>query len=184
MTKMNWEYGSEADFERLLERFSSFIQMHIQKFDPQKNGIDPEDISQEIRIKIWQILKDEKKIKNYSSYIRKIVDSTVIDQLRRKRRQEGIIIKEKLKRISEQQGFYTMRGSTEKIPSYTMGRALDSLMKSRQKVVRLFLLNMTLEEIAISLNWSKDKTRNLLYRGLSDLKKSLIEQGINDDNLG
>jgi RNA polymerase sigma-70 factor (ECF subfamily) len=181
---MNWEFGDGDDFEKLIERFSSFIQMHIQKYDPQKNGIDPEDISQEIKIKIWQILKDEKKIKNYSSYIRKIVDSTVIDQLRRKRRQEGIIKREKLKRISEQQGFYAMRSSAEKIPHHKMGMALDSLMKSRQKVVRLFLLNMTLEEIAISLNWSKDKTRNLLYRGLADLKKILKEQNNKDENLG
>jgi len=181
---MHWEKGNEEDFEKVLERFSSFIQMHIQKFDPQKNGIDPEDISQEIRIKIWRILKDEKKIKNYSSYIRKVVDSTVIDQLRKKRRQEGIIRKEKIKKISEQQGFYLMRSSSEKIPTHMMGQAIDSLMQSRQKVVRLFLLNMTLEEIAISLNWSKDKTRNLLYRGLADLKKSLKEQGIKNENLG
>ncbi len=178
---MDWENCTGDDFEILIERFTGFIQMHIQKFDPQKNGIDPEDIAQEIRIKIWQILKDEKKIKNYSSYIKKIVDSTVIDQLRRKRRQEGIIRKEKLKRISEQQGFYTMRGSIEKISSYQMGQAIDSLMKSRQKVVRLFLLNMTLEEIALALNWSKDKTRNLLYRGLADLKKCLKEQSNKDD---
>jgi len=39
-------------------------------------------------------------------------------------------------------------------------------------------LNMTIEEISIFLKWSKDKTRNLLYRGLSDLKKILREKGI------
>ena len=51
-------------------------------------------------------------------------------------------------------------------------------MESRRRVVRLFLLNMTLEEIAIFLNWSEAKTRNLLYRGLDDLKRMLKEKGI------
>jgi DNA-directed RNA polymerase specialized sigma24 family protein len=37
---------------------------------------------------------------------------------------------------------------------------------------------MTIEEISAYFNWSKDKTRNLLYRGLSDLKKILKKKDI------
>jgi RNA polymerase sigma-70 factor (ECF subfamily) len=59
-----------------------------------------------------------------------------------------------------------------------VGEAVESLMASRRRVVQLFLLNMTLEEIAIILKWSEAKTRNLLYRGLDDLKKILREKGI------
>ena len=59
-----------------------------------------------------------------------------------------------------------------------IGEAVESLMDSRRRVVKLFLLSMTLEEIAIFLNWSEAKTRNLLYRGLDDLKKILLEKGI------
>jgi len=59
-----------------------------------------------------------------------------------------------------------------------VGEAVESLMDSRRRVVKLFLLNMTLEEISIFLDWSEAKTRNLLYRGLDDLKKKLKEKGI------
>jgi len=59
---------------------------------------------------------------------------------------------------------------------------MQSLIESRRRAVKLFLLNMTIEEIAIYLQWSKDKTRNLLYRGLSDLKKTLKEKGIELEN--
>jgi DNA-directed RNA polymerase specialized sigma24 family protein len=41
---------------------------------------------------------------------------------------------------------------------------------------------MTIEEIAIYFKWTRDKTRNLLYRGLSDLKKILREKGIEYEN--
>ena len=175
---MAWNKESGEGFEEILERFARFIAANIQKFDPQKNGIDPDDLSQEIKVKLWKVFQDEKNIHNYSSYIRKIVDSTVIDQLRRLRRQSSIISVEKRKRISDHKTQYNMASSPERNYTEIIGKAVDTLMESRKKAVRLFLLNMTLEEISIYLNWSKDKTRNLLYRGLADLKKILREQGI------
>jgi RNA polymerase sigma-70 factor (ECF subfamily) len=170
--------GNRENFCEIIERFTLFIQAHIQKFNPQKNGIDPYDIAQEVKIKIWKILNDEKKIQNYSSYIKKVVNSTVIDQIRRARRQEGIINLEKQKKISEQKSFYSMNISGAKDLKYIVGEAVDSLMESRRKAVRLFLLNMTIEEIALILNWSKAKTRNLIYRGLADIKKKLKKEAI------
>ena len=93
--------------------------------------------------------QDEKNIHNYSSYIRKIVDSTVIDQLRRFRRQAGIIKVEKRKQISDHKSQYTMSSTSERDHSEIIGKAIESLMESRRRPVRLFLLNMTLEEISI-----------------------------------
>jgi len=175
---MVWNKEDGEKFEEIIDRFARFIEANIQKFDPQKNGIDPDDLSQEIKIKLWKILQDEKNIHNYSSYIRKIVDSTVIDQLRRFRRQAGIIKVEKRKKISDYKSQYSMSSTSERDHSEIIGKAIESLMESRRKPVRLFLLNMTLEEISIYLNWSRDKTRNLLYRGLADLKRILKDKGI------
>ncbi|TET69718.1 MAG: RNA polymerase sigma factor [Candidatus Aminicenantes bacterium] len=170
------------EFESILNKFSRFVKINIQKFDVQKNGIDPEDISQEVKIKIWKILEDEKKIKNFASYIRKIINSSVIDTFRKLKREKGIYIHEKHKWISEQKSNYQnnilLNDSTKKI----IDGAMESLIESRRRAVKLFLLNMTIEEIAIYLQWSKDKTRNLLYRGLSDLKKTLKEKGIELEN--
>ena len=59
-----------------------------------------------------------------------------------------------------------------------MSETVESLLASRRKVVKLYLLNLTIEEIAALFCWSRAKTRNLLYRGLSDLKKALREKDI------
>lgn len=170
------------EFEIVLNKFSRFVSVNIQKFDLQKKGIDPEDISQEVKIKIWKILEDEKKINNLASYIRKVIDSSVIDKLRKLKREKGIYAHEKHKWISEQKSNYLNNISYESSFKEIIGSAVESLIESRRKVVKLFLLNMTLEEISIFLKWSKDKTRNLLYRGLSDLKKILKEKGIELEN--
>ena len=42
-------------------------------------------------------------------------------------------------------------------------------------VVRLHLAGYHRDEIARLLNWTEAKTRNLLYRGLADLRKQMVE---------
>lgn len=179
---MNWEEEKLKEFEKTLERFSRFLRGNIQRFDPQRKGLDPDDILQEVKMKIWKVLNDEKQIKNLSSYIKKIVDSSVIDHLRRLRREEGIIFSEKQKKISDRKIRYEAEHPYSNKLKEMVDQALDSLLESRQKAVKLFLLNLSIEEIAISLGWTKDKTRNLLYRGLADLKKKLKEKGIQYEN--
>lgn len=179
---MNSDEEKIKEFEVIISRFSRFVKANIQKFNVQKNGIDPDDILQEVKIKIWKILEDGKKIKNYASYIRKIVDSSIIDQLRRYKREKGIFINEKHKLVSGQKSNYLINISNDINAKEIIGHAVDSLIESRRKVVKMFLLNMTIEEIAIYFKWTRDKTRNLLYRGLSDLKKILREKGIEYEN--
>lgn len=177
--KMNWDDKKEKELTEIIERFSRFITVQIHKYNLNKFGLDIDDILQEVKIKIWKILHNEKIITNYSSYIKKIVDSSVIDQLRKLKREEGIYLHEKTKKISEQNKpyvsdpFYGDRDMKD-----IVGRAVEGLIESRRRVVKLYLLNMNIEEIAVYFNWSKDKTRNLLYRGLWDLKKILKEHDI------
>ncbi len=76
----------EKEFEELVNRFADFIRIHVQKYNLYKYGLDPEDVSQDIRIKIWKLLRSEKNIVSYSSYIKKIVNSSVPRSLYWRRR--------------------------------------------------------------------------------------------------
>ncbi len=168
----------EKELERILNSFSNFIRIHIHKYNLQKYGLDPEDIAQEIRIKLWKLLLNGKNIDHQPSYIRKIVDSTVIDHLRKLKREEETINQSIMKTIAESSlSSYSELPSEDKIQEIVI-KALNQLIDSRHKAVKLFLLNMSIEEIAKYYSWSKDKARNLLYRGLNDLKKILKEKGI------
>ncbi len=168
----------DAELEALLGRFSSFIKMHLLKYNPGRHGLDVDDLFQEVKIKIWRVLSREKRINNFASYIRKIVDSTVIDQLRKVKRQETVYNHEKEKKITEQKTKYAFAALHGGELKEIIARALDTLLESRRKAVRLYLMNMSLEEIAAFCGWSKDKTRNLLYRGLADLRNELRRSGI------
>lgn len=179
---MPWDEKKENELHEILKRFSSLIRIHIIKFNPQRFGLDPDDITQEIRIRIWRLLQHEKNIEYYPSYIKKIVNSSVIDLLRKRKRDDGILSKEKQMRISEIKKNYPPAYSPEEEFRDTVAQAVDSLIESRRKVVRLHLLDMTIDEISSFYNWSSNKTRNLLYRGLSDLKRLLKTRGIEYEN--
>jgi RNA polymerase sigma-70 factor (ECF subfamily) len=173
------EQNREKEYEDLLNRFANFIKIHIQKYNLYKYGLDPDDVSQDIRIKIWKLLHSEKNISNYASYIKKIVNSSVIDQLRKIRREEGIFSHEK--QVAERELAYSIDLSRFRSLEETVGKAVESLIESRRQVVKLYLLNLSIQEIASYLNWSTHKTRNLLYRGLSDLKRTLKTMEIHHD---
>jgi RNA polymerase sigma factor (sigma-70 family) len=174
---MTPEKLATVEFEAIMARFSRSIQSSVLKFGLDRRGVDPEDVLQEIRMKVWKKILSEKKIRCPASYINTVVNSTLIDCLRRSRREAKIIHQQKEKRRLEAQG-KGKRLLDLQSPWNVIGEAADLLMEARRQAVKLFLLNMTIEEIALSLDWSPDKTRNLVYRGLSDMRRILKEKGI------
>ncbi|MDD8021321.1 MAG: hypothetical protein PHU81_09155, partial [Acidobacteriota bacterium] len=127
------------------------------------------------------IVDNEKTIAYPPSYLRKVVESAVIDQIRRIRKEEEVFYTEKQKLISEVEP----RGSSYNEQMACLKdfiiKATDNLMDSRKTVVKLYLLNMTLPEISAYLNFTQSKARNLLYRGLEDLKKILKDMGLDEE---
>ncbi len=179
---MAGDLSKQELFKELISRFAQFIRHQILRYNLQRFGLDAEDIAQEVRLKIWKIVQDEKPIQNYASYIKKIVDSSVIDQLRKCKREEGLMLIEKQNVISEVQIGYWARHPESRHLHLFIGKAVDALLESRRKAVSLFLLNMSIDEIAAFYGWSKDKTRNLLYRGLSDLRKMLAKRDVSHED--
>ncbi len=165
--------NKQKEFNIIIDNFAQFIRIQIHKYNLYRYGLDPEDILQDVKIRIWKVICDEKKISNYSSYIKKIVNSSVIDQLRKCRREEGLFKNEKRIRIAELEPAYGKEAAHNRNLEEIVGNAIEMLIDTRRQVMKLYLLNLSLQEIASYLNWSQDKTRNLLYRGLADLKNIL-----------
>ncbi|MFW6123596.1 MAG: RNA polymerase sigma factor [Acidobacteriota bacterium] len=168
----------KKDFESLIKNFSGLIYFHINRFSFKDKVFDCDDISQEVILRLWKVMNNEKKIKHYSSYIKKVVNSTLIDYLRKSRRHNQLISFKMEEGISENKTFFKDNQDSSHSLKRIIYNAVEGLIESRKKVVKLYLLDLTIEEISILFNWTENKTRNLLYRGLSDLKNNLRENGI------
>ncbi len=175
-----WEDDAGRGFEAALERFSVFIRAHIRRFGLDRRGIDPEDVIQDIKLKLWKKYGREKNPVLRPSYIKRVMDSTLIDILR-KIRLQGEVVRPENQETLRRAGVLREEWPEDAHFREKVKAVADTLRESRRKVVKLYLLDMTIEEIASSLNWSRAKTRNLLYRGIEDLKKSIAKKG---DELG
>lgn len=179
---MALSHKHEEEFRKIIEDYTPFISICVHKFNLLKFGLDPDDIMQEVRIRIWKVLLNEKDITSYATYLKKIVQSAVIDQLRKVRRNEDLYNHEKQKRISEIDLAYRREIFRKKVLEEAIGRAVDRLIDSRKRVVKLYLLNLSIQEISNYLNWSQDKIRNLLYRGLADLREMLKHMDVKNED--
>lgn len=159
----------------ILDSYAQFIRKHIQKFNLLKYGLDPEDIMQDVRIKIWNLIRSDRTVYSRGAYIKKIINSSVIDQLRKFRRQDYLVSHEKHKQISELSRPYDHDKETARLKAWrdSIHEGVERLIRSRRQVIKLYLLGFSIREISSYLGWSVDKTRNLLYRGLADLRNNL-----------
>lgn len=172
----------EEKFKKILDAYAPYMNFQVQRFNLLKYGLDPEDILQDVKIRIWKLICSERAILSPASYIKRIISSAVIDQLRKRRRDDSLYLHERLKHISERSIPYNGEGIQKRAFEETVGRAVEQLMDSRRQVVKLYLLNLNIQEIASYMNWSLDKTRNLLYRGFADIRKSLKDLETHNEN--
>lgn len=147
-----------------------------------RHRLDPAErdaLTQELRLRLWRALKDAASIGRVpASYVQRATISAALDLLRRRRDREQALPDEDFApttamRSSERADVLIEAGDV----AGAVGRALLVLPQSRRAVVRLHLRGYDREEIAELLGWTEARTRNLLYRGLDDLRTELTRLG-------
>ena len=168
----------DREIEGVIEKFALLVRQVIRNHVFQGDGIDGEDIEQEVRLKIWKFLKKGNKVANLPSYIKRVAYSTTIDELRRMRTQKPSREPETLKRvflgtgqISGKSGcFAPETGLDGEEARRSIGALVETLSEDRKTVINLFLSGMSLEDISRALKWDRTRIRHLYYRGIDDLK--------------
>jgi RNA polymerase sigma-70 factor (ECF subfamily) len=149
-------------------------------------GSDVEDLLQEVRLRLWKALESGEKILGApASYVHRTAVSAALDVLRRRRAR-----RETPARLSRPSGLATLGQSPaadrllEQVElQEQVGRAVEQLIPARRSVLKMYLAGYGREEIADLLGWTEPKTRNLLYRGLADLREKLTAMGIGPEAL-
>ena len=187
---------TESRLEGIVREYGSFLRRIISRLCPRDLGIQCEDVEQEAYLRLWRAVESEREIKDLTSYIYRVAVTTTLDAIRRvKARREQQL-------VTQDAGEF--RGETPQAPrvfsrvSYSAVSAVDSpsqtvhsarvlqdvlramarLPANRRRAVGLHLQGMTNQEVGEILGWSEAKARNLIYRGLDDLRKHLRASGI------
>lgn len=157
--------------ESVLARFTRLVSWVGRKY-----GLDPADLdemTQDLRIRLWRARETGESITGSpSSYVYRTARSAALDLVRRRRSAPVPMA------LDARAASGPDRDLEQSELSERVHRAVDRLAEPRRQVVRLRLLGYESGEIASLLGWSGAKTRNLLYRGLADLREALADQGI------
>jgi RNA polymerase sigma-70 factor (ECF subfamily) len=150
-------------------------------------GVVPEDVEQEARIRLWRALESERDITHPASYVVRVATTAAIDALRRVRtRREEPLDPGTTDDSGEIRQATVLRAigpnPEEQATAGELFRKVDvalaSLAPDRGRAVRLSLQGFTTVEIARLLDWTEPRARNLLYRGLKELRARLAQEGI------
>ena len=176
----------DRGWDDFLEAYAEEIRSAAARACPRDAGVDPDELAQEIRLRLWKALPSARKIEEPASYIRKVAATAAIDAVRRVRAR-----KEEPLRVTpsaEDSGAVeptasAPEASPERVAasrelSRALAGALERLAESRRHAVRLYLRGFSSAEAAILLGWTEPRTRMLLYRGLEDLRNDLRRMGI------
>lgn len=166
-------------------RFGESMRRTARRHGLSEDEID--DALQDVRIRLWRALGTGEKIRRApASYLHRTVVSAAIDFIRRRRaRRESVVERDDVSTLNvEDPPARADRSLEESEIAAEVARAIDELVESRRAVVRMYLAGYEREEIASLLGWTEPKTRNLLYRGLDDLRAVLTARGITPQTAG
>jgi RNA polymerase sigma factor (sigma-70 family) len=165
---LNIEAETKLDSEQVFDRYRPLINSTLQKYNYRNYGIQYDDLIQEIRIKLWRAFQHDIDIHKISIYVKKVVDSVLIDNINNARKDLYIYRHTEL--------IYSEFHSLE-LENIIM-ESVGTLLESRRIVISLYLRGFSVNDIARILKWTKIKTYNLYIRGIRDLRSRLKGQGI------
>ena len=177
---------ADERFRRILKEYGRWLRGTIRRLCPRDLGIQPEDLEQEVALRLWRTLSRRQTIDNPAAFLHRAAATATIDAMRRVRAQR----KDRTSSLDgEDEETETARpvadGRTPSPERLAMerqvldqaGRSLARLPENRRRAVELYLQGFKIQEVADLLRWTEPKTRNLLYRGLQTLRRDLGEAG-------
>lgn len=136
---------------------------------------DLEELIQDLRIRLWRGRSSSEEITALpTSYVYQAATTAALDMLRRRRREAVRTVEASLDVL---EGVAQRGGADDGVHvsdlAHRVEAALGRLVPSRRMVVRMSLAGYDRHEIVERLGWSEGRVRNLLSRGMDDLRSNL-----------
>jgi len=178
-----------------LDRVSSTIEAVIARFRTMVRSVgarrglvesDLDEVLQDVRIRLWQAGEGGKALEELgSSYLYHVATTAALDLLRRRRARRAGDTED----IHERTELTTHDASPHddveaRELAAQIDAAIDTLSIDRRVAVRFHLAGYDRNDIARMLGWTEARARNLIYRGLDDLRRLLTDVGISPRRTG
>jgi RNA polymerase sigma-70 factor (ECF subfamily) len=172
-----------ARLEELFVTYGARVKRLLLTYGLDKHGVDPADIEQEVRIRLWHAMERDRSGAFHASYVQRVVASTVIDALRRAQVRAVEPLPEEDEEVHDigegPVGPERSAGDVERMQG--LERCMAEIPERRRLPIALHLQGFSLQEIADLAGVSSvEAARKLVSRGLDELKTRLRDLGYGD----
>ncbi len=175
----------DRKFQALLDEYGHLLRHAIRRTCPPHLGLSPEDIEQDARLRLWRALQSEREIVRPASFLYRVAVTATVDAIRRAKNRREVPLEPEQQKSAAEVGLYATanRANPEEtadrrgLLATVLGR-LHRLAPDRRRAVALYLQGFTTTETAELLDWTEPRARNLTYRGLEELRRTLRAEGI------
>jgi RNA polymerase sigma-70 factor (ECF subfamily) len=173
----------DARFAAVVERYGRLLRDAVARVFPRHLGLQFEDVEQEARLRLWKALESEREVRDLASYIYRVAATTTIDAIRRvkARREEPLELDDPAGPARPRPVPDGVDGEAvlgRRLLLEKVERVMAGLDGRRSQVLRLHFQGFTTTEMGALLGSSEASARNLLHRGLKELRERLREEGI------
>jgi RNA polymerase sigma-70 factor (ECF subfamily) len=168
----------EAKFRRLVDRWAVYVRQVLVSIDARRSPEDLEELEQEVRLKLWQVLCRERVWDKPASFIRSVVISVAVDAARKRQVRGGGAEHIGLDQIDS--GLLDAVADCGPEQRAELGVLLERLGREdpdKAQALGLYLQGFTTAEIGTLLGWTEARARNTVYRTLEALRAQMEGTG-------
>jgi RNA polymerase sigma factor (sigma-70 family) len=159
------------DTEAVLARHEPRVRAAAARYGVDRGDLDL--VLQETRVRLWRLGERGSALADVGpALVYRLAAGAAIDLLRRRDARHERPVDEAASVPAPESSALDRMALRD-----VLQRCFARLLTARRAVVGLYLHGAPREEIAAVLAWSEAKTRNLLYRGLDDLRQCLRGSG-------
>jgi RNA polymerase sigma factor (sigma-70 family) len=159
----------------LVRKYAALVRSVVSRVGGPAVALVKEDVEQAVLISLWKQVEREQIIENPASYIYRAAVRETVRAVRRElaRRPEPLEEGEGLTAAEDPFGAASAREQGDQIEA-----CLAELGEEREHAVRAHLSGFDVEEIMERYGWTYQRARNLVARGMADLRAALTRRGV------
>lgn len=157
--------------EELIGRYGQLVASIVRRIAGPEASRMGDDVEQRVRMSLWRRLEREEKIEHPASYIYRIAVRETVRALRKENAHQALSLDEAAGSVLDARDPQQAYEANEQ--RVAIRASLAALRPDRRRAVWHHLAGHSVSEIMEIHGWSYQKARNLIARGLADLRHSL-----------
>jgi RNA polymerase sigma factor (sigma-70 family) len=167
--------GTEDDLRVLVERYAPLVRGAVAKVLGRRDDGTSDEVVQRVSEALWKQIKREQTIEHPTSYIYRCAVRETVRILQREI-DRGEVALEQAQSVEALSTAPDAALDARRLATATEA-ILAELAPDRAAAVRAHLAGFTVDEIMAANGWNYQKARNLVARGVAELREQLRQRG-------